>query len=177
MILTGNCALESMGLKPFGFGGGREDVWEPEEDIYWGSEKEWLADQRYTGDRELENPLAAVQMGLIYVNPEGPNGNPDPIASARDIRDTFGRMAMNDYETVALIAGGHTFGKAHGAADPNQYVDVAPAAAGIEEQSMGWKNSYGSGKGIDTISSGLEGAWTSTPTEWSNNYFINLFSE
>ena len=176
MILTGNCALESMGLKTFGFGGGREDVWEPEEDIYWGSEKEWLADQRYTGDRELENPLAAVQMGLIYVNPEGPNGNPDPIAAARDIRDTFGRMAMNDYETVALIAGGHTFGKAHGAADPNQYVDVAPAAAGIEEQSMGWKNSYGSGKGVDTISSGLEGAWTSTPTEWSNNYFINLFS-
>jgi len=176
MILTGNCALESMGLKTFGFGGGREDVWEPEEDIYWGSEKEWLADQRYTGDRELENPLAAVQMGLIYVNPEGPNGNPDPIAAARDIRDTFGRMAMNDYETVALIAGGHTFGKAHGAADPNQYVDVAPAAAGIEEQSMGWKNSYGSGKGVDTISSGLEGAWSNTPTQWSNNYFINLFS-
>ncbi len=176
MILAGNCALESMGLKTFGFGGGREDVWEPEEDIYWGSEKEWLADQRYTGDRELENPLAAVQMGLIYVNPEGPNGNPDPIAAARDIRDTFGRMAMNDYETVALIAGGHTFGKAHGAADPNQYVDVAPAAAGIEEQSMGWKNSYGSGKGVDTISSGLEGAWSNTPTQWSNNYFINLFS-
>ena len=176
MILTGNCALESMGLKTFGFGGGREDVWEPEEDIYWGSEKEWLADQRYTGDRELENPLAAVQMGLIYVNPEGPNGNPDPIAAARDIRDTFGRMAMNDYETVALIAGGHTFGKAHGAADPNQYVDVAPAAAGIEEQSMGWKNSFGSGKGVDTISSGLEGAWSNTPTQWSNNYFINLFS-
>lgn len=175
MILTGNCALESMGLKTFGFGGGREDVWEPEEDIYWGSEKEWLADQRYTGDRELENPLAAVQMGLIYVNPEGPNGNPDPIAAARDIRDTFGRMAMNDYETVALIAGGHTFGKAHGAADPNQYVDVAPAAAGIEEQGMGWKNSYGSGKGADTISSGLEGAWTTTPTKWSNNYFWNLF--
>jgi catalase-peroxidase len=176
MILTGNCALESMGLKPFGFGGGREDVWEPEEDIYWGSEKEWLADQRYTGDRELENPLAAVQMGLIYVNPEGPNGNPDPIASARDIRDTFGRMAMNDYETVALIAGGHTFGKAHGAADPNQYVDVAPAAAGIEEQSMGWKNTFGTGKGVDTISSGLEGAWSNTPTQWSNNYFSNLFS-
>ena len=176
MILAGNCALDSMGLKTFGFGGGREDVWEPEEDIYWGSEKEWLADQRYTGDRELENPLAAVQMGLIYVNPEGPNGNPDPIAAARDIRDTFGRMAMNDYETVALIAGGHTFGKAHGAADPNQYVDVAPAAAGIEEQSMGWKNSYGSGKGVDTISSGLEGAWSNTPTQWSNNYFINLFS-
>jgi len=175
MILTGNCALESMGLKTFGFGGGREDVWEPEEDIYWGSEKEWLADQRYTGDRELENPLAAVQMGLIYVNPEGPNGNPDPLAAARDIRDTFGRMAMNDYETVALIAGGHTFGKAHGAADPNQYVDVAPAAAGIEEQGMGWKNSYGSGKGADTISSGLEGAWTTTPTKWSNNYFWNLF--
>jgi len=175
MILTGNCALDSMGLKTFGFGGGREDVWEPEEDVYWGSEKEWLADQRYTGDRELENPLAAVQMGLIYVNPEGPNGNPDPIAAARDIRDTFGRMAMNDYETVALIAGGHTFGKAHGAADPNQYVDVAPAAAGIEEQGMGWKNSYGSGKGVDTISSGLEGAWTTTPTKWSNNYFWNLF--
>jgi catalase-peroxidase len=175
MILTGNCALESMGLKTFGFGGGREDVWEPEEDVYWGSEKEWLADQRYTGDRELENPLAAVQMGLIYVNPEGPNGNPDPIAAARDIRDTFGRMAMNDYETVALIAGGHTFGKAHGAADPNQYVDVAPAAASIEEQGMGWKNSYGSGKGADTISSGLEGAWTTTPTKWSNNYFWNLF--
>jgi catalase-peroxidase len=176
MILTGNCALESMGLKTFGFGGGREDVWEPEEDIYWGSEKEWLADQRYTGDRELENPLAAVQMGLIYVNPEGPNGNPDPIAAARDIRDTFGRMAMNDYETVALIAGGHTFGKAHGAADPNQYVDVAPAGAGIEEQSMGWKNTYGTGKGVDTISSGLEGAWSNTPTQWSNNYFKNLFS-
>jgi catalase-peroxidase len=175
MILTGNCALESMGLKTFGFGGGREDVWEPEEDIYWGSEKEWLADQRYTGDRELENPLAAVQMGLIYVNPEGPNGNPDPIAAARDIRDTFGRMAMNDYETVALIAGGHTFGKAHGAADPGQYVDVAPAAAGIEEQGMGWKNTFGSGKGADTISSGLEGAWTTTPTKWSNNYFWNLF--
>lgn len=176
MILTGNCALDSMGLKTFGFGGGREDVWEPEEDIYWGSEKEWLADQRYTGDRELENPLAAVQMGLIYVNPEGPNGNPDPIASARDIRDTFGRMAMNDYETVALIAGGHAFGKAHGAADPNQYVDVAPAAAGIEEQSMGWKNTFGTGKGVDTISSGLEGAWSNTPTQWSNNYFSNLFS-
>jgi catalase-peroxidase len=176
MILTGNCALESMGLKTFGFGGGREDVWEPEEDIYWGSEKEWLADQRYTGDRELENPLAAVQMGLIYVNPEGPNGNPDPIAAARDIRDTFGRMAMNDYETVALIAGGHTFGKAHGAADPNQYVDVAPAGAGIEEQSMGWKSTYGTGKGVDTISSGLEGAWSNTPTQWSNNYFKNLFS-
>ena len=176
MILTGNCALESMGLKTFGFGGGREDVWEPEEDIYWGSEKEWLANQRYTGDRELENPLAAVQMGLIYVNPEGPNGNPDPIAAARDIRDTFGRMAMNDYETVALIAGGHTFGKAHGAADPNQYVDVAPAGAGIEEQSMGWKNTYGTGKGVDTISSGLEGAWSNTPTQWSNNYFKNLFS-
>lgn len=175
MILTGNCALESMGLKTFGFGGGREDVWEPEEDIYWGSEKEWLADQRYTGDRELENPLAAVQMGLIYVNPEGPNGNPDPIAAARDIRDTFGRMAMNDYETVALIAGGHTFGKAHGAADPGEYVGPAPAAAGIEEQGMGWKNTFGSGKGADTISSGLEGAWTTTPTKWSNNYFWNLF--
>lgn len=175
MILAGNCALESMGLKPFGFGGGREDIWEPEEDIYWGSEKKWLDDQRYSGERELENPLAAVQMGLIYVNPEGPNGNPDPLASARDIRETFARMAMNDEETVALIAGGHTFGKTHGAADPNKYVGSEPAGAGIEEQSMGWKNSYGTGKGIDTISSGLEGAWTTTPTQWSNNYFENLF--
>ncbi len=175
MILTGNCALESMGFKTFGFAGGREDVWEPEEDVYWGSEQQWLADQRYTGDRELENPLGAVQMGLIYVNPEGPNGNPDPLAAARDIRETFGRMAMNDEETVALIAGGHTFGKSHGAADPNAYVGREPAAASIEEQGMGWKNSFGSGKGGDTITSGLEGAWTTTPTTWSNNYFENLF--
>jgi len=175
MILTGNCALESMGLKPFGFGGGRADVWEPSEDIYWGSEGEWLGDKRYTGNRDLENPLAAVQMGLIYVNPEGPNGNPDPIASARDIRETFGRMAMDDYETVALIAGGHTFGKTHGAADPGQYVGKEPAAAGIEEQNLGWKNSFGTGNAGDTITSGLEGAWTTTPTKWSNNYFENLF--
>ncbi len=175
MILAGNCALESMGFKTFGFGGGREDVWEPEEDIYWGSEGKWLDDKRYSGDRELENPLAAVQMGLIYVNPEGPNGNPDPLASARDIRETFGRMAMNDEETVALVAGGHTFGKTHGAADPGQYVGVEPTAASIEEQSFGWKNSFGSGSGEHTISSGLEGAWTTTPTKWSNNYFENLF--
>ncbi|MCC5938874.1 MAG: catalase/peroxidase HPI [Lunatimonas sp.] len=175
MVLTGNVALESMGLKTFGFGGGREDVWEPEQDVYWGSETEWLGDKRYTGDRELENPLGAVQMGLIYVNPEGPNGNPDPIAAARDIRETFGRMAMNDYETVALIAGGHTFGKAHGAADPGEYVGREPAAAGIEEQSMGWMNSYGSGNAEYTITSGLEGAWTTTPTKWSNNYLWNLF--
>jgi len=175
LILTGNCAFESMGFETFGFGGGREDIWEPEEDIYWGAEKEWLGDKRYTGDRELENPLAAVQMGLIYVNPEGPNGNPDPIASARDIRETFLRMAMNDEETVALIAGGHTFGKTHGAADPNQYVGKEPAAAGIEEQGLGWKNTYGSGNAGDTITSGLEGAWTTTPTKWSNNYFWNLF--
>ena len=174
MILAGNCALESMGLKPFGFAGGREDIWEPEQDIYWGPETEWLGDKRYTGDRELENPLGAVQMGLIYVNPEGPNGNPDPIASARDIRETFGRMAMNDEETVALIAGGHTFGKTHGAADPNKYVGREPAAAGIAEQSLGWSNSFGSGNGGDTITSGLEGAWTTTPTQWSNNYFENL---
>ena len=175
MILAGNCALESMGLKPFGFGGGREDVWEPAEDIYWGSEKEWLGDQRYTGDRELENPLAAVQMGLIYVNPEGPNGKPDPAASARDIRETFGRMAMNDEETVALIAGGHTFGKTHGAADPRKYISKEPAAAGIEEQSLGWKNTFGRGNAGDTITSGLEGAWSTSPTKWSNNYFENLF--
>ncbi|MFM8850219.1 MAG: catalase/peroxidase HPI [Cytophagales bacterium] len=175
MILAGNCALESMGLKTFGFAGGREDVWEPQEDVYWGSEKEWLADERYKGDRELENPLGAVQMGLIYVNPEGPNGQPDPIAAARDIRETFGRMAMNDEETVALIAGGHTFGKTHGAADPKKYVGAEPAAASIEEQSMGWKNTFGSGNGINTITSGLEGAWTTTPTQWSNNYFENLF--
>jgi len=175
MILAGNCALESMGFETFGFGGGREDIWEPEQDIYWGAEAEWLGDKRYTGDRELENPLAAVQMGLIYVNPEGPNGNPDPVASARDIRETFGRMAMNDYETVALIAGGHSFGKTHGAADPSVYVDVEPAGAGIAEQSLGWKNSFGKGHGVDTITSGLEGAWTTTPTKWSNNYFENLF--
>ena len=175
MILTGNCALESMGFKTFGFGGGREDVWEPAEDVYWGAEKEWLGDQRYTGDRELENPLAAVQMGLIYVNPEGPNGNPDPLLSARDIRETFGRMAMNDEETVALIAGGHTFGKTHGAADPGKYVGKEPAAAGIEMQGLGWNNTFNSGNGENTITSGLEGAWTTTPTKWSNNYFENMF--
>ena len=174
MILAGNCALESMGLKTFGFGGGRADVWEPET-VYWGSEREWLADKRYKGDRELENPLAAVQMGLIYVNPEGPNGNPDPIASARDIRETFKRMAMDDYETVALIAGGHTFGKTHGAADPSKHVGPEPAGADIAMQGMGWKNSFGTGNGGDTITSGLEGAWTTTPTQWSNNYFENLF--
>ncbi|MBB6005509.1 catalase/peroxidase HPI [Arcicella rosea] len=175
MILAGNCALESMGFKTFGFGGGREDVWEPEEDIYWGTEGKWLDDKRYSGERELENPLAAVQMGLIYVNPEGPNGNPDPLAAARDIRETFGRMAMNDEETVALIAGGHTFGKAHGAADPSKYVGAEPAAASIEEQGLGWKNTYGTGNAGYTITSGLEGAWTTTPTKWSNNYFWNLF--
>ena len=175
MILAGNCALESMGLKTFGFGGGREDIWEPEEDIYWGSEGEWLGDKRYTGDRKLENPLGAVQMGLIYVNPEGPNGKPDPLAAAIDIRETFKRMAMNDYETVALIAGGHTFGKTHGAADPGKYVGPEPAGASIEEQGLGWKNTFGSGKGDDTIGSGLEGAWTKTPTRWSNNFFENLF--
>ncbi|WP_331376542.1 catalase/peroxidase HPI [Sinorhizobium chiapasense] len=174
MILAGNCALESMGFKTFGFGGGRADVWEPEEDIYWGMETEWLGDKRYTGDRELENPLAAVQMGLIYVNPEGPNGNPDPIAAARDIRETFSRMAMNDEETVALIAGGHTFGKTHGAGDA-ALVGPEPEGAGIEEQGLGWKSGYGSGKGGDTITSGLEVTWTSTPTKWSNNFFWNLF--
>ena len=175
MVLAGNCALESMGFKTFGFAGGREDVWEPAEDIYWGAEKEWLGNSRYTGDRELENPLAAVQMGLIYVNPEGPDGNPDPMGSARDIRETFGRMAMNDEETVALIAGGHSFGKTHGAADPGKYIEHEPAAAGLEMQSMGWHNSYGTGNGADTITSGLEGAWTTTPAKWSNNYFENLF--
>ncbi|MBK8787760.1 MAG: catalase/peroxidase HPI [Chitinophagaceae bacterium] len=175
MILTGNCALESMGFKTFGFGGGREDIWEAPEDIYWGSETEWLGDKRYSGERELENPLGAVQMGLIYVNPEGPNGNPDPLAAARDIRETFGRMAMNDEETVALIAGGHSFGKTHGAADPGKYVGREPAAAGIEEQSQGWNNTFGSGNAGDTITSGLEGAWTTTPTKWSNNFFENLF--
>ena len=175
MVLTGNCALESMGFQTFGFAGGREDVWEPAEDIYWGSEAEWLGDSRYTEDRELENPLAAVQMGLVYVNPEGPNGRPDPLASAHDIRETFGRMAMNDVETVALIAGGHTFGKTHGAADPSKYVGFEPMAAGIEEQGLGWKNSLGSGNGVNTITSGLEGAWTTTPTQWGNGYFENLF--
>jgi catalase-peroxidase len=175
MILAGNSALEAAGFKTFGFAGGRADVWEPAEDIYWGPEAEWLGDKRYTGDRELENPLAAVQMGLIYVNPEGPNGNPDPLLAARDIRETFARMAMNDEETVALIAGGHTLGKTHGAADPTKYVGKEPAAAGIEEQSMGWKNSYGTGNAGDTITSGLEGAWTTTPDKWSNNYFENLF--
>jgi len=175
MILAGNCALESMGFKTFGFAGGREDVWEPEEDVYWGSESKWLADNRYTGDRELENPLGAVQMGLIYVNPEGPNGKPDPVAAARDIRETFGRMAMNDEETVALIAGGHTFGKTHGAADPGKYVGPEPAGASIEELSLGWKNTFGSGNAGNTITSGLEGAWTTTPTKWSNNFFDNLF--
>jgi len=175
MIFAGDCALESMGFEIFGFAGGREDVWEAEEDIYWGSEKEWLGDERYKGDRELENPLGAVQMGLIYVNPQGPNGNPDPLAAARDIRETFGRMAMNDEETVALIAGGHTFGKTHGAADADKYVGPEPEAASIEEQSLGWNNTYRSGKGEDTITSGLEGAWTTTPTKWSNNYFENLF--
>ncbi len=175
IILAGNCALESMGFETFGFGGGREDVWQPEEDIYWGPEAEWLGDKRYTGDRELENPLGAVQMGLIYVNPEGPNSNPDPILAARDIRETFARMAMNDEETVALIAGGHTFGKTHGAADPSKYVGPEPAGATIEEQGLGWKNTFGSGNGADTITSGLEGAWTTTPTKWSNNFFWNLF--
>ena len=175
MILAGNCALESMDFKTFGFGGGREDIWEPEQDIYWGSEGKWLENQRYSGDRDLENPLAAVQMGLIYVNPEGPDGHPDPLASARDIRETFGRMAMNDEETVALIAGGHTFGKTHGAANPDEYVGPEPAGAPIEAQSMGWENSFGTGNAGDTITSGLEVTWTTTPTKWSNNYFENLF--
>ena len=175
MIFTGNCALESMGFTTYGFAGGREDVWAPEEDIYWGSEGTWLGDERYTGDRELENPLGAVQMGLIYVNPEGPNGTPDPVAAARDIRETFRRMAMNDEETVALIAGGHTFGKAHGAADAGQYVGVEPEGAGLEEQGLGWRNTFGSGKGGDTITSGLEGAWTTEPAKWDNNFFDNLF--
>ncbi len=174
IVLTGNVALESMGFKTFGFAGGREDIWEPEEDIYWGPEGKWLEDQRYTGDRDLANPLAAVQMGLIYVNPEGPNGNPDPLAAARDIRETFARMAMDDEETVALIAGGHTFGKTHGAGSAS-YVGVEPEAAGIEEQGLGWTNSFGTGKGGDTIGSGLEVTWTTTPTKWSNNFFWNLF--
>jgi catalase-peroxidase len=174
MILTGNCALESMGFKTFGFGGGREDVWEPEEDIYWGSEDTWLGDKRYAGDRDLENPLAAVQMGLIYVNPEGPNGNPDPVASGRDVRETFARMAMNDEETVALVAGGHTFGKAHGAG-PASHVGPEPEGAGLEEQGLGWKSSFGSGKGGDTISSGIEGAWKPDPTKWDMGYLKVLF--
>jgi len=171
MILAGNCAIESMGLKTFGFGGGREDIWQPEEDIYWGNETDWLGDKRYTGDRELENPLGAVQMGLIYVNPEGPNGNPDPLKSAIDVRETFARMAMNDEETVALVAGGHTFGKAHGAADPGKYVGREPAGAPIEEQGLGWKNTFGTGVGDDTITSGIEGAWTPNPIKWDNDYF------
>jgi len=175
LILAGNCALESMGFKTAGFGGGRVDVWEPPEDIYWGSEGKWLADGRYSGDRDLENPLAAVQMGLIYVNPEGPNGKPDPVASARDIRETFARMAMNDEETVALIAGGHTFGKTHGAANPAQYVGPEPEGASIEDQGLGWKNSFGSGNGDATIGSGLEGAWTDNPARWDNGFFDNLF--
>jgi len=174
MILAGNCALESMGLKTFGFAGGREDIWEPEEDIYWGSEDTWLGDKRYSGDRELENPLAAVQMGLIYVNPEGPNGEPDPVAAGRDIRETFARMAMNDEETVALTAGGHTFGKSHGAGDVS-HVGPEPEAAGIEEQGLGWKSSFGSGKGSDTIGSGIEGAWTPNPIQWDMGYFDMLF--
>lgn len=175
MILAGNCALESMGFKTFGFAGGREDIWEPEEDIYWGSEGEWLGNKERLAGDELENPLGATHMGLIYVNPEGPNGNPDPLAAAKDIRETFGRMAMNDYETVALIAGGHTFGKTHGAADPVKYVGPEPAGASMEEQGLGWKNTYGTGHGEHTITSGLEGAWTKTPTKWSNNFFENLF--
>jgi catalase-peroxidase len=176
MVLAGNCALESMGLRTFGFGGGRVDAWEPDEVTDWGPEDVWLADKRYTGQRDLDKPLAAVQMGLIYVNPEGPNGNPDPLAAAVDIRETFARMAMNDEETVALIAGGHTFGKTHGAADPAQYVGLAPAGAGIEEQNFGWRNSFGNGNGDGTITSGLEGAWTQKPTRWSNLYFDNLFN-
>src|SRR4051812_24436148 len=175
MVLTGNVALETMGLKTFGFAGGRPDVWEPEDDVYWGPETEWLGDERYKGDRQLEEPLGAVQMGLIYVNPEGPNGNPDPLAAARDIRETFGRMAMNDEETVALIAGGHTFGKTHGAADPDAYVGSEPEGAPMEEMGLGWRQSFGKGKGEDTITSGLEVTWTSTPTQWGNGFFENLF--
>ena len=174
MILAGNVALESMGFKTFGFAGGREDIWEPEKDIYWGSEGKWLEDNRYSGERDLENPLAAVQMGLIYVNPEGPNGNPDPVASGRDVRETFGRMAMNDEETVALVAGGHTFGKAHGAGDPT-LVGPVPEGASIEEQGLGWKNRFGTGKGAYTTSSGIEGAWKPNPTKWDNGYFDMLF--
>ena len=176
MVFTGNCAMESMGLESYGFGGGRADVWEPEEDTYWGSESTWLDDERYSGERDLDNPLAAVQMGLIYVNPEGPNGVPDPVAAARDIRETFARMAMNDVETVALIAGGHAFGKVHGAADPDRYVGAEPEAAGLAEQGLGWKNTFGTGNGGDTISSGLEGAWTTNPIQWDNNYLENIFN-
>jgi len=175
MVFAGNCALESMGFTTFGFGGGREDVWEPDEDVYWGPESDWLGDERYTGDRELENPLAAVQMGLIYVNPEGPNGTPDPLAAARDIRETFRRMAMNDEETVALIAGGHTFGKTHGAADPDTYVGPEPEGAPLEEQGLGWKNSFGTGSGNDAVTSGLEGIWTTTPKQWDNSFLEILF--
>jgi catalase-peroxidase len=175
MIFAGNRALETMGFKTFGFAGGRADVWEPDEDVYWGPERTWLGDERYTGDRELEHPLGAVQMGLIYVNPEGPNGNPDPLAAARDIRETFHRMAMNDEETIALIAGGHTFGKTHGAADPDQYVGPEPEGAPIEQQGLGWKNAFGTGKGRDAITSGIEVTWTATPTQWSNHFFDNLF--
>jgi catalase-peroxidase len=174
-ILAGNCALDSMGLKTFGFGGGRADVWEPQEDVHWGSESTWLGDERYSGDRELEHPLAAVQMGLIYVNPEGPNGSADPAGSARDIRETFARMAMNDEETVALTAGGHTFGKTHGAADPGKYIGPEPEGAGLTEQGLGWANSFGTGSGVHTITSGLEGAWTTNPIKWDSNYFENLF--
>lgn len=176
MVFTGTCAIESMGLKTVGFAGGREDFWEPEADINWGTESTWLGDERYSGDRELKNPLGAVQMGLIYVNPEGPNGKPDPLAAARDIRETFRRMAMNDEETVALIAGGHTFGKAHGAADASTHIGAEPEGAGLEEQGLGWKNTYQSGRGADTITSGLEGAWTTNPTRWDNNFFENLFN-
>src|SRR3954468_21377445 len=175
IVLTGNVALESMGFATFGFGGGREDVWEPDEDVYWGPEQTWLGDERYTGDRELEQPLGAVQMGLIYVNPEGPNGNPDPLAAARDIRETFGRMAMNDEETVALIAGGHTFGKPHGAADPDEFVGREPEGAPMEQMGLGWKQSFGKGKAEDTITSGLEVTWTATPTQWGRGFFDNLF--
>ncbi|MCJ7780540.1 MAG: catalase-peroxidase, partial [Acidimicrobiia bacterium] len=175
LIFAGNRAMETMGFKTFGFGGGRKDIWAPQEDVYWGPETTWLGDERYTGDRDLENPLGAVQMGLIYVNPEGPNGNPDPIAAARDIRETFSRMAMNDEETVALIAGGHTFGKTHGAANPDEYVGREPEGAGLTEQGLGWKSSFRSGKGDDTISSGLEGAWTSDPIRWDNGFFELLF--
>ena len=175
LILTGNVALETMGFKTFGYAGGRADVWEPEDDVYWGPETTWLGDERYSGDRDLEKPLGAVQMGLIYVNPEGPNGNPDPIASARDIRETFGRMAMNDEETVALIAGGHTFGKTHGAADPEKYVGAEPEGAPIDHQGLGWRNTYNTGKGPDTITSGLEVTWTRTPAQWGNDFFEILF--
>src|SRR5437763_5465015 len=175
MIFAGNCALESMGFKTFGFAGGREDVWEPEADIHWGSETEWLGAQRYEGDRQLQKPFGAVQMGLIYVNPEGPEGKPDPLVAARDIRETFGRMAMNDEETVALIAGGHTFGKAHGAAQAAQYCGPEPEGCSLEEQGLGWKNTFESGKGAHTITSGLEGAWTTNPVKWDNGFFDNLF--